>query len=53
MPLCAVTVLAGPVAARGTRFLPASGTVTRQQLDWVPTGPGLLTDLREADYDAT
>ena len=33
--------------------LPASGAATRQQLDWVPAGPGLLTDLREADYDAT
>jgi nucleoside-diphosphate-sugar epimerase len=32
--------------------LPASGALTRQQLDWVPTGPGLLTDLRETDYDA-
>jgi nucleoside-diphosphate-sugar epimerase len=32
--------------------LPASGALTRQQLDWAPTGPGLLTDLRETDYDA-
>lgn len=33
--------------------LPASGALTRQQLDWVPTGPGLLTDLRETDYGTT
>lgn len=32
--------------------LPASGALTRQQLDWAPTGPDLLTDLRNADYDA-
>jgi len=32
--------------------LPASGALTRQQLDWAPSGPGLLTDLRETDYDA-
>ena len=32
--------------------LPASGALTRQQLGWVPTGPSLLTDLRETDYDA-
>jgi nucleoside-diphosphate-sugar epimerase len=32
--------------------LPASGALTQQQLDWIPTGPGLLTDLREADYGA-
>ena len=33
--------------------LPASGAATRQQLDWIPTGPDLLTDLRQANYDAT
>ncbi|HEY0936524.1 MAG TPA: NAD-dependent epimerase/dehydratase family protein [Trebonia sp.] len=32
--------------------LPASGTLTRQQLSWNPSGPDLLADLREADYDA-
>jgi nucleoside-diphosphate-sugar epimerase len=31
---------------------PASGALTRQQLGWVPTGPSLLTDLRDTDYDA-
>ncbi len=33
--------------------LPASGALTRRRLDWVPTGPGLLADLRETDYSAT
>jgi nucleoside-diphosphate-sugar epimerase len=32
--------------------LPASGVLTQQQLGWVPTGPGLLADLRDTDYDA-
>jgi hypothetical protein len=32
--------------------LAASGTLTRQQLDWNPTGPDLLTDLRSMDYSA-
>jgi len=30
--------------------LSASGTLTRQQLDWNPTGPDLLSDLRNMDY---
>jgi nucleoside-diphosphate-sugar epimerase len=42
----------GWLAQLATLDLPASGALTRQQLDWVPTGPGLLTDLRETDYDA-
>jgi nucleoside-diphosphate-sugar epimerase len=42
----------GWLAPLATLDLPASGARTRQQLDWVPTGPGLLTDLRETDYDA-
>lgn len=29
--------------------LAASSTLTRQELDWRPTGPGLLTDLRAAE----
>jgi nucleoside-diphosphate-sugar epimerase len=32
--------------------LPASGASTRQRLDWAPTGPDLLTDLRAAEFDA-
>ncbi|HEY1668974.1 MAG TPA: hypothetical protein VGG54_25040 [Trebonia sp.] len=43
----------GWLAQLATLDLPASGALTRQQLNWVPTGPGLLTDLRETDYDAT
>jgi nucleoside-diphosphate-sugar epimerase len=42
----------GWLAQLATLDLPASGALTRQQLGWVPTGPGLLTDLRETDYDA-
>jgi nucleoside-diphosphate-sugar epimerase len=30
--------------------LAASGASTRQQLRWTPTGPDLLTDLRDMDY---
>ena len=43
----------GLLAQLAVLDLPASGAATRHQLDWVPTGPDLLTDLREADYDAT
>jgi nucleoside-diphosphate-sugar epimerase len=32
--------------------LPASSAQTRQQLDWVPAGPSLLTDLRDTGCDA-
>lgn len=31
--------------------LPATSVATRQQLAWVPTGPDLLTDLRESNYE--
>jgi len=31
-------------------FLAASSALTRQQLGWNPTGPDLLTDLRNMDY---
>jgi hypothetical protein len=30
--------------------LAASSALTRQQLGWNPTGPDLLTDLRNMDY---
>jgi len=33
--------------------VPASGAATQRQLDWVLTGPDLVTNLRESDYDAT
>jgi hypothetical protein len=42
----------GWLASLAALDLPASGALTQQQLGWVPTGPGLLTDLRETDYDA-
>jgi nucleoside-diphosphate-sugar epimerase len=42
----------GWLAQLATLDLPASGTATRQQLDWTPTGPDLLADLRETDYHA-
>ena len=42
----------GWLAQLATLDLPASGAWTQQQLDWVPTGPGLLADLRETDYYA-
>jgi hypothetical protein len=30
--------------------LAASGALTRERLGWNPTGPDLLTDLRNMDY---
>jgi len=42
----------GWLASLAMLDLPTSGALTRQQLDWTPTGPGLLTDLRKTDYDA-
>jgi nucleoside-diphosphate-sugar epimerase len=42
----------GQLAQLAVLDLPATSTLTRQQLNWVPTGRGLLTDLRETDYDA-
>ncbi|RWR27302.1 SDR family oxidoreductase [Sinirhodobacter populi] len=30
--------------------MPASSTVTRERLGWQPSGPDLLTDLRQMDY---
>ena len=31
----------------------ASSALTRERLDWHPTGPGLIEDLRDMDYAAT
>jgi nucleoside-diphosphate-sugar epimerase len=42
----------GGLAKLVTIDLAASGALTRQQLDWNPTGPDLLTDLRNMDYAA-
>jgi len=40
----------GPLANLVTIDLAASSVLTRQQLGWNPTGPDLLTDLRNMDY---
>jgi nucleoside-diphosphate-sugar epimerase len=40
----------GWLAPLATLDLPASGAATQQQLSWLPAGPDLLTDLREADH---
>jgi len=40
----------GSLAHLATLDLAASSTRTRQQLGWQPTGPDLLTDLRNTDY---
>ncbi|MFJ9909842.1 SDR family oxidoreductase [Streptomyces sp. NPDC101152] len=40
----------GPLLQLAQLDLPASGTQTQQRLDWNPTGPDLLADLRNTDY---
>jgi len=40
----------GGLAPLATSDFAASSALTRQQLGWTPTGPGLLTDLRNMDY---
>jgi hypothetical protein len=40
----------GWMAGLATIDLAASSALTRQQLGWNATGPGLLTDLRTMDY---
>jgi hypothetical protein len=40
----------GWIASLATTDLAASSALTRQQLVWNPTGPGLLTELRNMDY---
>ena len=42
----------GWMAQLVTIDLAASGALTRQQLGWNPTGPDLLSDLRNMDYSA-
>lgn len=42
----------GYIAHLVTADLAASSLLTRQQLGWDPTGPDLLTDLRNMDYSA-
>ena len=43
----------GWLANLATIDLAASSALTRQQLDWNPTGPDLLSDLRNMDYSAS
>jgi nucleoside-diphosphate-sugar epimerase len=40
----------GPLAGLVTIDLAASSALTRRQLGWAPTGPDLVTDLRNMDY---
>jgi nucleoside-diphosphate-sugar epimerase len=40
----------GPLSSLVTIDLAASSALTRRQLDWRPTGPDLLSDLRNMDY---
>jgi hypothetical protein len=40
----------GWIAGLATLDLAASSALTCEQLGWNPTGPDLLTDLREMDY---
>lgn len=42
----------GGMARLTTIDLAASSALTREQLDWNPTGPDLLSDLREMNYGA-
>jgi nucleoside-diphosphate-sugar epimerase len=57
MPVESITAEEAPeyfgwLARLVTIDLSASSALTRQQLDWNPTGPDLLTDLRKMDYTA-
>jgi nucleoside-diphosphate-sugar epimerase len=42
----------GGLAHLAANDFAASSALTRQQLGWTPTGPDLLTDLRNMDYSA-
>ncbi len=55
LPVASITPEEAPdyfgwMAHLATIDLAASSTLTRQQLGWNPTGPDLLTDLRNMDY---
>ena len=57
MPARSITPEAAPeyfgaLASLVTVDLAASGALTRQRLGWNPTGPDLLTDLRNMDHRA-
>jgi nucleoside-diphosphate-sugar epimerase len=58
MPVESITAQEAPkyfgwLAQLVTIDLAASSALTRQQLEWNPTGPDLLTDLRKMDYTVT
>ncbi len=42
--------LGGPLALLPAAHIPASSAITRELLDWHPTGPDVLTDLRSGPY---
>ena len=55
MPVVSITPKEAPeyfgrLVNLATIDLAASSALTRQQLGWNPTGPDLLTDLRNMDY---
>ena len=57
MPAVSITAEEAPqyfgwMAHLATLDLAASSALTRQELGWHPTGPDLLTDLRNMDYIA-
>jgi nucleoside-diphosphate-sugar epimerase len=43
----------GRLAELAALDLPASGAATQRELNWTPTGPGLLADLGNSGYDAS
>jgi nucleoside-diphosphate-sugar epimerase len=55
MPVGSITPQEAPgyfgwLAQLAALDLPASGALTRQQLNWAPVGPGLLADLRRNQW---
>jgi nucleoside-diphosphate-sugar epimerase len=40
----------GWLAMFATKDLPASSAITRKKLGWNPTGPGMITDLKNMNY---
>jgi nucleoside-diphosphate-sugar epimerase len=58
MPVCSITPEEAPdyfgwLAQLAMTDLAAASALTRQQLGWNPTGPDLLTDLRNMDFSVT
>ena len=50
IPADAAAAHFGPMAMFASLDLIASSAATQAELDWLPTGPDLLTDLRDMDY---